>query len=293
MSASRTVKEPAELLSFLFASWAETKKTKVKDWLKSGSVHVNGDSITQFNHPLVAGDVVEIRSGKPSVSAQRLPPDLKIVYEDAALIVIEKPEGLLSMASGSEQDETAYKYLTKYVRGASTRSHAKVFVVHRLDRETSGLMIFAKSEPVQKKLEENWTKVEKRYWAITEGVPEDAEGLLESNLDENLPHRVYSAPASIRTREARTHYRVLKKNPLGALVELTLDTGRRHQIRVQLSDIKCPIVGDEKYGAKTNPARRLGLHAGQLKFPHPVTGMAMSFESPLPASLARIVSSMR
>jgi len=289
---SQIVRAPAELLSFLFTAWPDSKKTKVKQWLKSGAVRVNGVAITQFNHALEVGDRVEISEAKASISAQRLPPGLRVVFEDEHLLVVEKPEGLLSMASESESNATAYAHLTAYVRGAAPRSKARVWIVHRLDRETSGLMIFAKSEQVQKTLERHWAQVDKRYWAVVEGVPKDPQGTLESHLDEMLPHKVFSSSASHRTREARTHYRVLKRNAQGSLVELKLDTGRRHQIRVQLSDIGCPCIGDEKYGARTNPARRLGLHARQLSFPHPVTGVALRFESPLPPALERVTASM-
>ena len=208
---------------------------------------------------------------------------MKLVFEDDSLIVIEKPEGLLSMASESERQATAYALLNQYVRDQN------VLIVHRLDRETSGLMVFAKTKQAQESLEKNWGTTDKHYYAVVEGAPTKQEGTLHSHLDESSAFKVVSAHPSPRTREAITHYRVLKRSGKFSLIELRLETGRRHQIRVQLSDLGCPCVGDEKYGAKGNPARRLGLHSCRLSFSHPITGAKMVFESPLPAPLAKLV----
>jgi 23S rRNA pseudouridine1911/1915/1917 synthase len=150
-------------------------------------------------------------------------------------------------------------------------------------------MVFARTEAAKRTLQENWQDAEKRYLAVAEGAPEKDEGLLHSYLDESHPGKVFSTTASDQTREAKTHFQVLKRSADRSLIELTLETGRRHQIRVQLSDIGCPIVGDEKYASRTNPAKRLGLHACHLEFPHPETGEHLSFDSPLPHALAKLV----
>ena len=289
MPASHTVEHPAELLAFLFACRPEVKRTKVRQWLKHGSVQVNGRSVTRSNHPLQTGDLVVIRTKGEVRAAGLLPPGMKVLFEDASLIVIEKPENLLSMASATERDKTAYAFLTDYVRRGNPQSPGRVWIVHRLDRETSGLMVFAKTEAAKRALQANWQKAGKRYLAVVEGNPPADHGVLRSHLDESSPLKVYSAPPSERTRRAVTHYRVMKQIATRALIELTPETGRRNQIRVHLADAECPIIGDHKYGARTNPARRLGLHASSLQFEHPLSGELLRFESPLPQDLARLV----
>ena len=288
MYKPRTVDQPAELLPYLFASWPSAKKKQVRIWLKHQAVLVNGRVITQFNHPLKPGDVVTIRSDRYAAPDTVIAAGIKVHYEDATLIVIDKPPDLLTIASEAEQEKTAYFQLTDYLR-ASHRSHERVWIVHRLDRETSGLMVFAKTPEAKSILQTGWDKAEKRYQAVVEGLLPDDKGTFESWLDETSPFKVFSVPRSAITRHAATHFRVLKRNRGRTLVELTLETGRRHQIRVHLADAGCPVIGDTKYGAKTNPAKRLGLHAWSLRFPHPVTHEELHFESPLPAELARLV----
>ena len=214
---------------------------------------------------------------------------MEVVFEDASLLVIEKPEKLLSMASATEREKTAYAVLTDYVRRGNSQSPEGVWIVHRLDRETSGLMVFAKTEAAKCALQARWDKTEKRYLAVVEGHPPADHGVLQSHLDESSPFRVFSAPPSERTRHAVTRYRVMTRIATRALVDLTPETGRRNQLRVHLADADCPIIGDRKYGARTNPARRLGLHAGSLRFTHPLSGELLQFKSPLPRNLARLV----
>lgn len=289
MPKPATVKEPAELLAYCFATWPEIKKTQIRTWLKFQVITVNGRAITQFNHPLHPGDVVSM--GTPGFAAPKsvLGSGIKVFFEDATLIVIEKPADLLSIASEGEREKTAYFQLTEYVRRGRGHSRERVWIVHRLDRETSGLMVFAKTPEAKEALQSGWDQAEKRYEALVEGqIPQD-QGTFESDLDETNPFKVHSTKASEKTRHAVTHYRVLFRSQWRTLVELTLETGRRHQIRVQLADVGCPIIGDKKYGAVSDPAKRLGLHACSLKFPHPVTGKELSFQSPLPKELSRLV----
>jgi 23S rRNA pseudouridine1911/1915/1917 synthase len=290
MTTPRTVEQPAELLAFLFAGHADVKKAKVRQWLKHGAIQVNGRSTTRFNHPLRPGDVVSIRDKNETLALGALPFGMRILFEDAALIVIEKPAGLLSMASETERERTAYAHLTEYIRHGKPRSDARVWIVHRLDRETSGLMVFAKSEAAKLALQAEWNEADKRYLAVVEGnLPVD-EGVMRSHLDESRPYMVYSVQRpNEQTRLAVTNYQVLKRGASYALLELSLETGRRNQIRVHLADVKCPVVGDEKYGARTNPVRRLALHASSLQFPHPTSGELLRFESPLPTELAGLV----
>ena len=286
---SSTVEEPAELLAYLFAHWSDLKKKQIRNWLKFQAVMVNGRPVTQFNHPLAPGDTVSIRSDRFAVPKTALASGMKVYFEDATLIVIDKPENFLSVASVAEQEKTAYFQLTDYLRRGSSHARDRIWIVHRLDRETSGLMVFAKTPEAKQALQAGWDKVEKKYEAIVEGSLPKGHGTFESHLNETNPFKVYSAPRSTETRHAITRYRVVARNPKRTLVELTLQTGRRHQIRVHLADIGCPIVGDEKYGAKTNPAHRLGLHSCGLKFLHPATQEEMNFTSPLPKELARLV----
>ena len=285
-----TVSQSGPLLEQMFTEWPEEKKKQIRTWLKFQAVTVNGRPVTQFNHPLSIGDSVAVRSNRFATPKTNLASGIQIFFEDAHLLVISKPENLLSIASEAELEKTAYFQLTEYVRQAHPRSKQRVWIVHRLDRETSGLMVFAKTPETKESLQSNWDKFEKKYEAVVEGrLPKDS-GTLESDLDESNPFKVFIRPGSALTRHAITHYRVLKQGRHRSLVELTLVTGRRHQIRVQLSSVGCPIVGDEKYGAKSDPACRLGLHSCFLRFPHPVTGQELRFTSPLPKPLAKIVT---
>lgn len=281
--------QPGQLLASVFSAWPDEKRKQIRTWLKFQAITVNGRPISQFDHPLKPGDTVAVRADRFAAPKTRLPSGLQIYFEDVQLLVIEKPEGLLSISSPAEPEKTAYFQLTDYLRHKNPRSRERVWIVHRLDRETSGLMVFAKTAPAKEVLQSHWDRFEKKYEAIVEGRMPKESGKLESDLDESNPHHVAVRPKSAQTRHAVTHYRVIKAGPQRSLVELTLETGRRHQIRVQLAHAGCPVVGDEKYGAKTNPAGRLGLHACFLRFRHPVTGDELRFTSPLPKPLARLV----
>ena len=282
--------QPGPLLEQMFKAWPEEKKKQIRTWLKFQAVTVNGRPVSQFNHPVAIGDSVAIRSDRFAAPKTSLPSGIKIFYEDAHLLVISKPENLLSIASEAEPEKTAYFQLTEYVRQAHPRSKERVWIVHRLDRQTSGLMVFAKTPETKEILQSRWDQFEKKYEAVVEGRPPQDAGTLESDLDESNPFKVFIRHASALTRHAVTHYRVLKHNRHRSLVELTLETGRRHQIRVQLSSLGCPIIGDEKYGAKSDPAGRLGLHSSFLRLIHPVTSQELRFTSPLPKPLAKLVS---
>lgn len=288
MSTTFVVSSDAKLLAFLFEQCPDVKRVKVRQWLKHGSVQVEGRTTTRFDHPLRSGDKVVIRD-KVVVQAESLfPKSMGLVFEDDAILVIEKPEKMLSVASQTERDKTAYAYLMDYVRGGDPNRPERVWIVHRLDRETSGLMIFAKSEEAKRVLQTQWYDGVKCYLAVVEGSPPKEQGVFESHLDENGPFKVYAAPESPRTRHAITHYRALKEGNGLTLVELKLETGRRNQIRVHLADAGCPIVGDKKYDAQTDPLRRLALHSSRLTLAHPITGKTINFESSLPHDIARL-----
>jgi 23S rRNA pseudouridine1911/1915/1917 synthase len=292
MQPTKTVLESQPLLPFLFATWPEVKRTKVKQWLKYDGVHVNDAVVTQHDYELKAGDLVSIQPTKAPPPTPELPPGMRVLYEDADIIVINKPVNLLTIATETEQDRTAYNAIMLYVRDRARTGMARIWVVHRLDRETSGVLLFAKTEEAKETLQANWQDFEKRYLALVEGkLPANA-GTLRAHIDESQPHRVFThVSAGPGTREAVTNYRVLRQGMGRTLLELTLETGRRHQIRVQLAEIGCPIVGDKKYGAQSNPVRRVALHSTLLKIRHPRTGATMTFESPLPDVLVKLLPS--
>jgi 23S rRNA pseudouridine1911/1915/1917 synthase len=213
---------------------------------------------------------------------------LNLLYEDGHLLVIDKSAGLLSVATAKEVEETAFSILKSYIK--KNHHRAELYIIHRLDRDTSGIMMFAKTKEIQQKLQENWDNaVTKRiYYAVVEGHVKNVAGEIVSCLKENKSLMVYSSKTPGDGQKAVTRYRVLKSNPRYSLLEVSLQTGRKNQIRVHLQDIGHSIAGDKKYGAATNPLGRLGLHAGILEFFHPATGKSMHFETPVPAVLEKL-----
>ena len=285
-----SVQEKTFLQDFLFIVLKDLKKTKIKQILKFGSVHVNGREVTWYKHPLKPGDKVEIL-GKERASVERSKTELglKIVFEDNDILVVEKPAGLLTMGTEREKETTLYFMLNEYERSKTKNRSGRVYIVHRLDRDASGLIVFSKSDVLKRALQGHWELATKKYYAITEGTPKEKEGTIENYLREDAFKRVYSVSKSHpEAQHAITHYRVLQENGGYALLEVTLETGRKNQIRVHLSGLGCPIMGDEKYGAQSDPFRRLALHACFLSFPHPATGEPKTFKSALPAPFKKI-----
>ena len=242
MPKPSTVSSPAELLAYCFEAWPDLKKKQIRTWLKFQAITVNGRPISQFNHPLLPGDVIAVRNDRYASPRSVVGSGIRVFFEDADIIVIDKPPNLLSIASEAEQERTAYHQLTDHVRSGNPMARARVWIVHRLDKETSGLMIFAKTPESKEILQSHWDEAEKRYEAIVEGRLRERSGIFESDLDETNPYKVFSVPRSENTRHAVTHFRVLASTPNRSLVELTLETGRRHQIRVQLAEAGCPII---------------------------------------------------
>lgn len=214
---------------------------------------------------------------------------LAILHEDDALLVIAKPAGLLTVATAGERARTAYWMLTDHVRRGAPRSRHRVFIVHRLDRETSGLLVFAKSEPVKRALQDGWEAVEKHYLAVVHGRVGPEADTITSYLAENQAHGVYATGDRIRGKLARTAYRVLRRTAKFTLLELDLLTGRKHQIRVHLADLGHPVVGDRRYGPPDKARREMALHAFRLAFTHPLTGERLRFETPPPPCFARLI----
>ena len=270
------VEEATELLKYLYVILSDRSRNSVKAILSRGQVFVNGEVSTQFNDELQKGDLVQIRTRVASDDVKMN--GVKILHEDDDLIVIEKEAGLLSIASDQERQLTAYRELTEYVRNIHPKN--RIFVVHRLDRDTSGVMMFAKSKEVQQTLQNAWQEAvrERSYVALVEGAVKKG-GTVTSWLTENKTFMVYSSPTPNDGQKAITHYKVLKSNRNLSLLQVNLETGRKNQIRVHMSDIGHPVVGDKKYGSRNNSIRRLGLHAHALAFTHPTTGEEMRFES--------------
>lgn len=272
------VTEPAELLKFLLAKMPARSRTSVKALLTNSLVAVDGETVTQFNHPLGAVQMVEIGRG----GAAKETGGVKIVFEDANLMVIEKRAGLLSISTDAEKEKTVYSFLSAHVKRADPRN--RIFVVHRLDRETSGLMMFSKNQATQRALQDAWheTVEERTYVAVVEGRVANPCGTITSWLTESRSLIMRSSPTPNAGQKAITRYRVLQTCPLYSLLELNLETGRKNQIRVHMQDLGHSVVGDEKYGAQSNPIRRLGLHAKVLSFRHPATDVTLRFESAVP-----------
>jgi 23S rRNA pseudouridine1911/1915/1917 synthase len=282
-----TVSEPIELMAFLIAQLPHKNRSNIKSLLSNKQILIDGKVYTQFNHPLKAGQVVTVAGNRaPETSQYR---GLTILYEDQSLIVINKQAGLLSMATNKERDRTAYGILSDYVKKENPKN--KIFIIHRLDRETSGVMMFARSEQVQRLMQESWnaTTKERTYVALVEGVPTPETGRITSYLRESKALIVYSSQNPDTGQLSITNYTVLKANNGYALLELELETGRKNQIRVHMQDIGHPIAGDAKYGASTDPIGRLGLHAEVLAFEHPITGQPMRFSAPVPKLFASLL----
>ena len=277
------VRESEDLLPFLLSHLKNRSRNSIKGILSRGQVFVNESPVTQHNYRLNSGDKVMIRWG------QTLPKDLgvSILFEDNDIIIINKDSGLLTIASSKEKEETAYRYLTSYVR--EKHSNNRIFIVHRLDKDTSGVMMFAKNEAAKKKLQNSWKNMvkERSYIALVEGRVTKKQDTIVSWLKETKTHRMYSSKKANEGLKAVTHYKVLQSNNQYSLLEVRLDTGRKNQIRVHMHDIGHPIVGDKVYGAKTNPIGRLGLHAALLAFRHPTTNKIKSFQTKLPDSFLK------
>lgn len=278
---------PAKLLDFLIAVMPERKRTTVKDYLKHRQVMVGDNVVTQFDTELTPGDEVKVNTTREFQTFTH--PRLKIVYEDDDIIVINKGYGLLSMGTDKIKDGTAYSILREYLKRKDPRN--KLFIIHRLDRDTTGLMMFAKTMRAKETMQHNWNNMvlERRYVAIVEGSLEPEEGEIRSYLAENSAHEVYSTNNPAEGQLAVTYYKTLKKRAPYSMVELSLATGRKNQIRVHMKDSGHPIVGDRRYGAKPSPIHRLCLHAQTLRFVHPETRKDMNFTSPLPPGFYKLV----
>ncbi len=224
-----------------------------------------------------------------SAGARHQPKGVAVLYEDQDVIVIDKPVGLLTMGTERDKSRTAHSILNDYVRKGNAKSRNRVYIVHRLDRDTSGILIFAKSEQAKQYLQENWTETEKKYLTVVYGRLTPREGIISSYLAENSAYAVYSTSDPARGKLSHTAYITLKEAKGFSLLEINLLTGRKHQIRVHLSEKGHPIAGDKKYGKEGDGYKWLALHAQSITFTHPVTGKRLAFATEIPEYFVRLM----
>jgi RluA family pseudouridine synthase len=227
---------------------------------------------------------------KKKVRKKHQPMGLEILHEDRDIIVVNKAAGLLTMGTGRDGGRTAHAALDDYVKKGNYKSRERIFIVHRLDRDTSGLLVFARTEEAKLTLQDNWEKAEKTYLAFVEGHPDPTEGTIETYLAENEARRVFSTTDKRKGRLSSTKYKVVKEVGKRALLEISLLTGRKNQIRVHLADKGWPIVGDSKYGRKIRDNKRLALHSHILTFDHPYNGKRVTFKSAPPATFYKMAA---
>lgn len=266
------VKENEILIEFLKKMFSNLSKNSVKSLLHNEKVFVNGNMTTKYNYELNAGDIVEIR--------EKVAKNIDIIYEDKDIIVINKPSGLLTVATEKEKNKTAYHLVMEYLKKKNKNN--RIFIIHRLDKDTSGIIMFAKNERAKHLYQDNWNDIVKKrcYYAVIDGKMENKEGTIKSYLKEN-GNMVYS----VKDRSGKlavTEYKVLKERKNISLLDINLKTGRKNQIRVHMKENKTPILGDLKYGEKSKLINRLALHAYKLELINPVTKKLLIFEASMP-----------
>ena len=266
------VKENEILIEFLKKMFSNLSKNSVKSLLHNEKVFVNGNMTTKYNYELNIGDVVEIR--------EKVAKNIDIIYEDKDIIVINKPSGLLTVATEKEKNKTAYHLVMEYLKKKNKNN--RIFIIHRLDKDTSGIIMFAKNERAKHLYQDNWNDIVKKrcYYAVIDGKMQKKEGTIKSYLKEN-GNMVYS----VKDRSGKlaiTEYKVLKERKNISLLDINLKTGRKNQIRVHMKENKTPILGDLKYGEKSKLINRLALHAYKLELINPVTKKLLTFEINMP-----------
>lgn len=271
---SIVVKYDCLLLEYLILNIKNKSKNNIKSLLKNGQILVNNKIITKHDYKVYKNNRISI-----NYNIDRRDNGLDILYEDSNLIVINKPSGLLTIANNREREKTAYHMVSEYLK--EKYKNSKVFIVHRLDKDTSGVVVFAKGKRIQQLLQDNWDKIVllREYIAVVEGVLEKKEDTIKSYLTENATTKVYSVNDRTKGKLAITNYRVLKESKKYSLLNVNIETGRKNQIRVHMKELGHPIIGDKKYGSKVNPINRLGLHASVLKIINPLTKETMTFKA--------------
>ena len=269
------------LLESIYLFKRDLSKKTIKNYIKNKMVKVNGKIITNTNYMVNIDDKIEIFYDRKEIPFY----NLDIIYEDEYLIAINKPAGLLSISNDKEKEITAYRMVSDYVKN----ENKYIFVVHRLDQETSGILLFSKNQKIRDKMQDNWNTIAKKrgYLAITQGKMKDKD-TFHTFLREDKNGFIFSSKYG-DGKEAITNYQVIKRNKDYNLLQVFIDTGRRNQIRVHLSENNTPIVGDKKYKTKSNPIKRLCLHANILEFIHPVTKKIIHLETDIPNEFKKLI----
>lgn len=272
-----------QIYSFLRRNMPNKSKNNIKSLLSNGAIFINDKVITKYDYIVKKGQVVTINNNRVKAS------NIDIIYEDKDIIVINKKSGLLTIATDDEKEVTAYHFVMEYLK--SRNKSARVFIVHRLDKDTSGILVFAKSERMKKLLQDNWNDIVKvrSYLTIVEGVVPKDKGTIRTYLKENKNNMVYSSPKSSDGKLAITNYKKISSNANYSFLEVKIDTGRKNQIRVHMKELGYSVVGDKKYGIKSDPIKRLALHANVLEFVNPVTKKVMHFESKMPECFKKLI----
>lgn len=284
---SWTVKEDGTILEVATSILKDHSPTKIKSMLRHNQFAINNMPTSRYDTEVHAGDTFSVNFDQSFQVFKN--PRVELVYEDEHILVINKGYGLLSMGTDTKKDGTAYSIMREYVKYHDPR--AKLFIVHRLDRDTSGLMMLAKTAEAKEAMQHNWNNMvlNRKYVCVVEGEVTQAEGVVKSYLAENSQFEVYSTDDPQKGQLAVTRYKCLKASKTYSLMEVELDTGRKNQIRVHMKDLGHPIAGDRKYGAGHSPINRLALHAQTLRFVHPITRREMNFSTSIPMRFRSLV----
>jgi 23S rRNA pseudouridine1911/1915/1917 synthase len=264
-------------MEFLSEQYPDSPRTRIKKLLKEGTIRVNDKPVTLYSYPLKPGDIVEVNKQAGNAARAGLP--FPVLYEDQFVIVIDKPPG--KSTSSTDGSLSIQEIISEFLKRQS-KGRFRAHVVHRLDKEVSGVLLFAKTNESMETIKENWQATEKHYYALVEGIPEKEEDTIRSWLIEDGSQKVHSTKNTANAKLSVTNYKVIRLIKDHALLDVKTDTGRKNQIRVHLADIGCPIIGDRKYGASDEFKRRVRLHAYSLAFPHPADGRIISVKSPMP-----------
>lgn len=272
-----TINKSLTLFEFLTEQYPDSPRTRIKKLLQGGTVRVNNKPTTLHSFQLKPGDIVDFGQ-KAGIAAKASLP-FPVLYEDQNVIAVDKPAGI---ATSSIDGSASIQWIVSEFLRDMSKGKVRTFVIHRLDKEVSGVLLLAKSEPAMDAIKDKWEETEKHYFALVEGIPPNAEGTIKSWLIEDKAMKMHSVKGTDGAKLAITHYKTLRTINNYSLLDIVTETGRKNQIRVHLSDIGCPIVGDRKYGASTDFIRRVRLHACSISFPDTLTGDMITIESEMP-----------
>jgi 23S rRNA pseudouridine1911/1915/1917 synthase len=282
------VSESAGLLAYLFMILPGKSRNHIKSLLKHGQVSVDGTVVTQFDYYIQKGQIVKINPKMHGIDINKGCP--QVIYEDEDFIAVNKPAGLVSVSTDNEKINTAYRQVSDYIHQQYQGS--KIYILHRLDKDTSGVLLFAKNEKLKTALQENWNGLvhDRGYCAIVEGKLQVKSGEILSWLKQTKTLLMYSSEKAGDGLEAVTLYNVTNENDSFSMLDIHLKTGRKNQIRVHMKDLGHSVAGDKKYGANSNPLKRLGLHAYKLEISHPFNNKTMCFEAPVPKCFTELMT---